>query len=493
MNDIAVHQFPVLIVTTGVFSALTILVVGLFNRKLCYYIVLFTTTFHFVLSILTLNHVLTKGRIQYWLGGWRPPWGIEYVVDELNAYVLVVILFLSFLGIVYSKRSVEKEIDERKHPTFYTLMQLLIAGCCGVVVTGDVFNLFVLAEVASLSTYALVAVAGGRALRASYNYLILGSLGICFYLLGIGFLYAVTGTLNMIDMKILLQNLYYNKMVQVAFVLVLVGLGIKAAVFPLHTWQPDAYTYAPSAVTLIMSTVVAKAFIYALIRLVFSVFTIDFLKIYVDAWSLIPVISAVAIVVASILAYRQNDIKRMLAYSSVVNIAYITLGISYFTSHWSLSGALVNILNHAIAKGCAFAAVGAIIYKTGIKDIRNYAGLAKKMPYTSAALLIAMLSLIGLPPSVGFVTKFYLAIGSLEVQNYLMLAIILLGTLLTLAYFLKVIEELYFKHSENNAEEAPLSMLAPTMFLAILCLAFGVYWLTGIPLDFVEKLVTVIR
>ncbi|MCS7119507.1 MAG: proton-conducting transporter membrane subunit [Archaeoglobaceae archaeon] len=491
MINTVVEQFPALIVTTGVFSAFTILILGLLSRKICYYIVLIVTAFHFILSIFTLQHVLTKGRIHYWFGGWRPPWGIEYVVDELNAYSLIVILFLGLLGIIFAKRSVEKEIEERKLPTFYTVMQLLISGCCGVVVTGDVFNLFVLAEVASLSTYALIAIAGGKALRASYNYLILGSIAICFYLLGIGFLYAVTGTLNMIDMRIILQNLYENKMVHVGFVLVLVGLGIKAAVFPLHTWQPDAYTYAPSAVTLIMSTVVAKTFVYALIRLIFSVFTVNFLELYINAWNLVPWLMGVAIIVASILAYRQNNIKRMLAYSSIVNVAYIVLGISFFNSQWSLSGALVNILNHAVAKGCAFAAVGAIVYKTGIKDVGALAGLANKMPYTSGALLISMLTLIGIPPSAGFVTKFYLAIGCLEMQNYLMLAIILLGTLLTLAYFLRVIEQLYFREGNSTQkEEVPFSMLAPTMFLAILCLAIGIFWLTGIPLEFLKKSIT---
>ncbi|MEM4523637.1 MAG: hypothetical protein QXF29_00835, partial [Archaeoglobaceae archaeon] len=160
-----VEQFPVLIVTTGVFSAFTILVSGIFSRKICYYILLFTTIFHFILSIFILKHVLTVGRIHYWLGGWRPPWGIEYVVDTLNAYVLVVVLFLGLIGVLYAKKSVEKEIEERKHPTFYTIMQLLLSGCYGVIVTGDVFNLFVLAEVASLSTYSLVAIAGKRALR----------------------------------------------------------------------------------------------------------------------------------------------------------------------------------------------------------------------------------------------------------------------------------------------------------------------------------------
>lgn len=485
-----IEQFPVLIVTTGVFLAFTILILGLFSRKICYYLVLFVTAVHFILSLFILHHVLTKGRIHYWLGGWRPPWGIEYFVDSLNAYVLVVILFLSLLSLIFAKRSVEREIEERKHPTFYTVLQLLIAGCCGVVVTGDLFNLFVLAEVASLSTYALVAIAGGRALRASFNYLILGTIGICFYLLGVGFIYAVTGTLNMIDAKIILKNLYENKMVHAAFVLVLVGLGLKAAVFPLHTWQPDAYTYAPSAVTLIMSTVVAKTFVYALIRIIFSVFTIDFLKLYIEVWNLIPWLMAVAIVFASILAYRQNNIKRMLAYSSIVNVAYIVLGISFFQSKWALVGALANILNHAVAKGCAFAAVGAIVYKTGLKNVSDFTGLARKMPYTSGALLIAMLTLIGVPPSAGFVTKFYLAIGFLEIKNYIMFALIILAALLTLAYFLKVIEELYFKgEHEMRAEDAPTSMLTTTMFLAVLCLAIGIFWLTGIPLELIYSVI----
>ncbi len=498
MIDTFVEQFPILIVTTGVFSAFTILVSGIFSRRLGYYILLLVTTVHFLLSIAILSHVISYGRIHYWIGGWRPPWGIEYVVDELNAYVLVVILFLSFLSVVFAKKSVEKEIDERKHPTFYTVMQLLIAGCCGVVVTGDVFNLFVLAEVASLATYALIAIAGGKALRASFTYLILGSIAICFYLLGIGFLYAVTGTLNMIDMRLLLQNIYDNKMVQVAFALVVVGLGIKAAVFPLHTWQPDAYTYAPSAVTLIMSTVVAKTFIYALIRIVFSVFTVNFLQKYINAWELISWLAAVTIIVGSILAFRQYNIKRMLAYSSIVNVAYIMLGISMFYTYWGLSGALANILNHAVAKGCAFAAVGAIVYKTGLKDVRSYSGLAKKMPYTCGAFMISALTLIGIPPLAGFVTKFYLMVGCIEVKNYLMLAVILLGSLLTLAYFWRVIEEMYFKsvedenthgNTEEKFTEAPITMLLPTMLLAILCIALGIYWLTSIPLEIIDKMI----
>ncbi|MHC1599768.1 MAG: complex I subunit 5 family protein, partial [Candidatus Methanospirareceae archaeon] len=230
-----VEHFPVLIIAVSALSAFTIFLAGWINRKSCFFMSLATIAFQFILSIFILRHVMTVGTIHYWMGGWRPPWGIEYVVDALNAFILIVILFLSLLVVIYSKRNVEHEIEEKKLVTFYTIFQLLITGLCGITVTGDLFNMYVLLEVASLAAYALIASAGGRALKASYNYLIMGSLGACFYLLGVGFLYSVTGTLNMGDMKLLLPPLYGNRAVQAAFVFFVIGVSIKAYVFPLHT------------------------------------------------------------------------------------------------------------------------------------------------------------------------------------------------------------------------------------------------------------------
>ena len=249
----------------------------------------------------------------------------------------------------------EQEVEERKHVTFYTIFQLLVAGCCGVVVTGDAFNMYVLSEIASLTAYALIGIAGGRALRASYNYLVMGSIGICFYLLGVACLYAVTGTLNMADLRLLLPPLYGNRMVQLAFVFVLIGLGIKAAFFPLHTWQPNAYTYAPSVVSAIVSTVVAKTFIYALIRITFSVFTLNFITYFAPLFKIIAWLAAIAMLFGSILAIAQFSFKRMLAYSSIANVGYIMLGVGlspYATL--GLTPALMHILNHAMMKGCLF-------------------------------------------------------------------------------------------------------------------------------------------
>lgn len=487
-----VEHFPVIIVTTGMFIGYTILLAGLVNRKSCFYISLAAISSYFIMSFFILHHVLTVGTIHYWLGGWRPPWGIEYVVDALNAYVLIIVLFLSLLALIYSKRSVEREIEERKHVTFYTIFLLLVAGCCGVVVTGDAFNMYVLSEIASLTAYALIAIAGGRALRASYNYLILGSIGICFYLLGVAFLYSVTGTLNMADLRLLLPPLYGNKMVQAAFVFVLIGLGIKAAVFPLHTWQPDAYTHAPSAVSVIMSTVVAKTFIYALIRIIFSVFTVDFIFRYMHIWNLISWLAAITIIIASIFAVSQPTLKRMLAYSSVAQVGYIMLGVTLFYTSWGLPGALMHILNDSIMKGTLFMAAGAFIYKAGLWDVRDFDGLARKMPWTCAAFTVAAISMIGVPPGVGFVTKVYLIMASLEAGQLVFVAALLLSSLLQLWYFGRIIEAMYMKKGKEESEhgyrkDEVLSMYAPAIILASLSFIIGILWLTGIPLPILEN------
>ena len=417
-----------------------------------------------------------------------PPWGIEYVIGAFNAYVLVIVLFICLLTAIYAKRSMERE-QPRKIVTFYVVFQLLVTGLCGIVVTGDIFNLYVFLEVASLAAYALIAVAGGRALKASYNYVIMGSIGACFYLLGAGFLYAVTGSLNMADISHLLPPLYGNKVVQAAFVFFVVGLSIKMALFPLHIWQPDAYTYAPSAVTVIIAAAMSKVSIYAFITILFSVFTTAFIQIYVPITTVLSWVAAIAIIVGSVIAIMQTNLKRMLAYSSVSQIGYIVLGVGLFSTQWGLTGALIHILNHAITKGCLFMVAGAIIYRTGLWNIRDFTGLGKKMPYTCAAFTIAALSMIGVPPTVGFITKLCLLLASLEAVEYVFVGVILASTLLNLVYFWRVIERMYFVREEEVGEkegkseikkdEAPMSMVVPALILGALCVIVGILWLAG--------------
>jgi multicomponent Na+:H+ antiporter subunit D len=488
-----VEQFPVLIVTTGVFAGYTILIAGLVNRRSCVYIFLAVVFSHLIMSLFILHHVLTVGTIRYWLGGWRPPWGIEYVIDPLNAYILIIVLFLGLMAGLYSKKYEEHKLAERKHVTYYTLFQLLVAGLCGVVVTGDLFNMYVLSEIVALTAYALIASAGGRALKASYNYLIMGSIGICLYLLGVAFLYSVTGTLNMGDMRILLPPLYHNRIVQAAFVFILVGFSIKMALVPLHTWLPDAHGFAPSEMSAMLSGIIIEVYTYAFIRISFSVFTVDFLRLLpIPIFDILSWLGAIAMIFGSLLAIAQLNLKRMLAYSSVANMGYIMLGVGLSTSTTlGLTPALMHILNHALMKACMFLVAGAFIYKFDLWDIREFQGLGRRMPYTSMAFLLAALAMIGLPPSVGFATKWYLIIAALEAKQFIFVAVIFFSTLLMVFYFWRVIEYLYIRvgeeeEKEMEIEEIPRSMLIPVLVLAFLCFIMGVIWLIELPLPIMD-------
>lgn len=434
-----------------------------------------------------LNMVQQHGEIHYWLGMWEPPWGIEYVVDNLNAYVAIIVTFMAIAAAIYSKRNVERELPEHKIPLFYTLFLLNITGLLGITVTGDAFNLYVLVEIASFSAYGLVAIGEEGALIASFRYIVMGTIGACFYLLGIGYLYAVTGSLNMADLRILLPPLYGNSAVQTSFIFILIGLGIKVALFPLHAWQPDAYTRAPSAVTVLISTAMAKTSAYALIRIIFSVFTVDFILHYVSILNIISWMSAVAIIVGSIYAIQEFNLKRMLAYSSIANVGYIMLGVGLSTSTTlGLTPALMHILNHALIKGCMFMTACAFIYKSGLRDIRDFVGLGRRMPYTCLAFIVAALAMIGMPPSVGFVSKWYLILAAIDAHNYIYVAVIFISTLLMIYYFWRVIEIMYLRPVEASSgneikiDEAPMSMLMPGIVLAVLCFAVGIAWMTGV-------------
>ena len=475
-------QYPVLVIVISLFSAFTMLLLGRWRNKICWPMTVVTISVQLVMAFFILNEVVKSGQaIHYWLGGWSPPWGIVYVIDAFNAYVLVIVLVISLLTAIFAKRSIEKELSSRKIVSFYVLFQLLVTGLCGILVTGDIFNLYVFLEISALAAYALIAAAGGRSLKASYNYVIMGSLGACFYLLGVGFLYAVTGTLNMEELARFLPQLYENRAVQAAFVFFVIGTSIKMALFPLHIWQPDAYTYAPSAVSVIIAAAMSKVSIYVFIRILFSVFTTNFIEIYMPITTVLSWIAAIAIIVGSVIAITQSNIKRMLAYSSISQIGYIVLGVGLYYTQWGLDGALIHMLNHAITKSCLFIVAGAIIYRIGSWNIYDFTGLGKKMPYTCAAFTIAALSMIGVPPTVGFVTKLCLLSASLEATKYAFVAVILASTLLNLAYFWRIVDRMYFVNGEHEIkrDEAPVSMVIPALILGSLCVIVGILWLAG--------------
>ncbi|MDI7260357.1 MAG: monovalent cation/H+ antiporter subunit D family protein [Thermodesulfobacteriota bacterium] len=494
-----VEHLPILTIVISLFSAFTILIVGWFNKKSCVFITILTLMAQFIMSVLILTHVLDHGPLHYWLGGWKPPWGIELVVDPLNAYILIILLFLGFVCAIYSKSNIEHELPE-KRASFYTLFQLLIAGLCGVTMTGDIFNMFVFIEIFSISAYALIAARGKIALKASFTYLILGSVGTCFFLLGIGFLYSITGSLNIHDLSILLPPFYGNKVVKAAFVFFVVGLSIKMALFPFHTWLPDAHAFAPAEISAMLSGIIIEVATYAFIRVAFSVFTVPFLKL-LPVFDILCWVAVAAIIMGSVMAITQVNLKRMLAYSSVANMGYIMLAVglsmSAVESPWGgLNPALMHIVNHALMKGCLFLAAGAFIYKADLWHITEFRGLARKMPYTCAAFVLAAISMIGIPPSVGFASKLYIILASIETRNFFFVAVLLISSLLNLVYFWRVIETMYMKqegdghHSHSlhgTREEIPPGMLIPILLLSSLCIVMGVLWLAQVPIPMLDQ------
>ncbi|MBN2013556.1 MAG: monovalent cation/H+ antiporter subunit D family protein [Candidatus Altiarchaeota archaeon] len=454
---------------------------GLLRKKYCIYLSVLSMLSIFVIAASIVTSLVSSGTIHYYLGGWEPPWGIEYVIDPLSSFMVILITFISLIIVVYSRRSVEKELPNNE-VAFYTLFMLLITGLLGIVVTGDLFNLYVFLEIASLTAYALIAVGEKRdALVASFNYLIIGTIAACFILLGIGFLYMVTGSLNMADVSTRLPEAYgqYPKVVLAALAFFVVGLSIKVALFPLHLWLPNAYTHAPSTVSALLAALMTKVGAYVMIRIIFTVFGFSFITQITDIAPLMDILSivgALAIIVGAVFAISQTDIKRMLAYSSVSQIGYIVLGIG-LSNPIGLTGGILHILHHAFMKGCLFLAVGAIIYRTGIRDIFDFQGIGRKMPYTMLAFSIAALSMVGIPPLCGFFSKWFLVLGAIESKSWKVFfsLVILSSSLLNAGYFFRILERTWFGESPySQRDEAPISMLLPTLTLAAGCILLGV-------------------
>lgn len=475
------EHLPVLVIVIPLLSAIIIPLAGRINKAFAWYITTAVTFLCFLISASLLYKVVTTGRISYWLGGWEPPWGIEYVIDYLNAFVLVIVSFIIFIVSLYAKRSVEKEIDEDRSTAFYSIYMLFAAGLMGIVTTGDIFNLYVFIEIASLAGYALIAAGRKReALMASYNYLILGTIAATFILLGIGYLYMVTGTLNMADLRERLPALYHSKVVLTAFAFFTVGLSLKLALFPLHVWLPNAYTHSPSVVGAVMAATATKVGAYAMLRIMFTVFKVEFDLEVVPVTKILLVLSSIAIIAGSVMAIAQTNIKRMLAYSSVGQIGYIVLGAALL-NQTAMTGSILHILNHALMKGALFLAAGAVVYKTGIEDISGLRGMSKKMPFSMAAFTIGGLSMTGVPLTVGFVSKWYLAVGALNAGMWYLVPVIILSSLLTAVYFWRIIESIYFPQNDEFKDlktcisgEAPPGMVIPTLILAGLCIFFGI-------------------
>jgi multicomponent Na+:H+ antiporter subunit D len=482
------EQFPALIVVTPLILSFFIPVVGWWRKSLCLPIVLIALSVCLVSAIGLLQTVMTQGKIHYWLGMWQPPWGIEYVVDHLNALVLVFVSFISLMVAIYSKRSIEKELPEHKIPQFYTLFLLNITGLLGITVTGDAFNLYVLLEIASFTAYGLVAIGEEGALVASFRYIVIGTIGACFYLLGVGYLYIVTGSLNMADLSNILPNLYHSRVIIVAFAFLIIGVAIKMAFFPLHVWLPDAYTYAPSTVSAFMGPLMTKVGAYVMVRIMFTVFKPEFSIGMLQVTDIMVWLGVAAMLFGGIMALSQTDFKRMLCYVIVAEMGFIVGGVG-IANPTAIKGAIFHILSDAFMMACLFLVAGTIMYKTKGHSISDFKGIFRKMPFTAIIFTVGALAIIGVPPTCGFFSKWYLLLGGIEAKHWGFVIALLLCTLINVALFFRVIDKgLYLHvhalehaseptghHSEPHYDEAPLSMLIPGFIIAIAIFLIGIF------------------
>jgi multicomponent Na+:H+ antiporter subunit D len=471
-----------LIVAIPFLGAFLVVLAGYFDRRICQPLTILALAGSCWCAVKTLGQVIAAGPIHYHLGNWPPPIGIEYVVDHLNGLVLVVISSVALLAAIASGKSLERELPDRL-TLFYGLYLLLTTGLLGMTITGDAFNLYVLLEISALTTYGLVAVGQDRALLASFNYIMLGTIGASFYLLGVGHLYIMTGSLNMADLAGILPALYQSPAILVAFILIMVGVWAKMAFFPLHTWLPNSYTYAPTATGTLIAPLMTKVSVYIMLRMMLTVFTPAFAFRSAAFSNIIVWLAVLAIVFGSLLALAQRDFRKMLAYLIVAEVGYMVGG-AWLANRLGLTGAILHILNDALMTLCLFLAAGAIVYRTGSQRLADLKGLFGKMPLTMTAFTVGGLSMIGVPPTAGFFSKWYLILGAIEAGRWEFLAALLFSSLVNAILFFRIFEIAFFEktgavgdhgHHGAKVEEAPWSMLAPLLLVAVGLIVVGIY------------------
>jgi multicomponent Na+:H+ antiporter subunit D len=475
--DIESHLPVLQVIVPLLFAPLVVL---LQPRGLAWIATVAVCALSFAIAVNLAILVLGGAVLEYELGGWQPPFGIALRVDAMTSLLLLIVTGAATAAVLGCRDSLNQQIEDHRQPLFYAAWLLLLAGLVGMVVTADAFNIFVFMEISSLAGYVLIA--GGpdrRALLAVFKYLIMGTIGATFYLIGVGMIYMMTGTLNLDDMARLVPDVENQTPIVFAAAFITVGLCLKAALFPLHVWLPNAYMHAPHAVTVFMAACGTKVAIYVLLRFDFMVLQIGDMYHGLQFSLFLMPLALLGIVVASAVAMFEGQLKRMLAFSSVAQVGYILLGASLLSTD-SLTASFVHMFNHALAKGVLFLSVACLSLRYRDLRIDQLAGAAKAMPFTSAAFLLGGLSLIGVPGTAGFISK-WLLIDALMGQGdhgLLMVAIVLISSLMAVVYVWRTVEVLYFKEPVENQSgvvltEAPALMVGVTLLVALANILFG--------------------
>ncbi|MDH4196179.1 MAG: proton-conducting transporter membrane subunit [Candidatus Aminicenantes bacterium] len=397
---------------------------------------------------------------------------IRLVLDGFSLFMLTTV---SVVGLAVGLFSIDYMEHYGAKGTYYALLLVMVVGMNGLVLTSDLFNIYLFLEVGAISSYALVAYGLGHdELEASFKYLMLSVVASAFILISIAILYGTTGDLSLGGIARGLRALDNPGLIAVCAALFIAGFGLKAALIPFHAWLPDAHPSAPAPISAVLSGLLIKVSgVYALTRVFLNVFGLT------PALSMVLlVLGTVSMVGAAFLALGQKDIKRMLAYSSISQVGYIIVGLGTGTP-LGIAGGLFHLVNHALAKGLLFLNSGAIQNATGTRNLDEMGGLAKRMPVTAATNLIGSLSIAGVPPLNGFWSKLLIIIALVQAGHPIFALIAVLTSVLTLWYYLLIQRRAFF--GQLNArwaavKEAPFWMSASLILLAVLCVAIGIFF-----------------
>lgn len=408
-----------------------------------------------VISAILVAHTQARGGVSYEIGSWPASVGIAYEVDRTNALIALLVSGIGALAMPLATAHGRLFVRKGQCHFFGAAFLLCIAGLLGITVTGDTFNVFVFLEISSLSTYVLISMGGHRrAFTAALNYLILGTIGGTFVLIGIGLLYQVTGTLNMAAIAARVPEHLDDRTLRVAFAFFTAGIGIKVAFFPLHQWLPNAYSEAPPIVDAFVAGTATKVMFYLLLRLVFTVFGVAFVFGTLRFGRLLEAVSLLGAFAGAIAAVFQTRLRRILAYSSISQLGYMTLGMSLGTTA-GVTASLIHTFAHGIAKAALFLVVGAIIAVEGSDEVLD--GLGKRMPVAAVLVLIGGLSLIGVPGTVGFVSKWYLLMAMVHGERWVAAVAVVISSLIALVYVWRLVEAFYLRPPADGEDRPRLA------------------------------------
>ena len=459
---------PVLLIAVPLGLAFALPLFGLISKKIGKYIPVAAFSFNFIVCLSLIPKVLDH-TIVISLGNFPTPFCINLVAGPIGILFSTLIALIGLLVSIYALNYIKEGPKEKYH----ILYLLLLTGATGVVLTGDIFNLFVFFEILCISSYALVAYIGDKAgIESAVKYLIQGTVGSSFLLIGIGLLYGLFGTLNMADIARNIDSVS-SLPVFVSMALIITGLGVEAAIFPLNAWLPDAHSSAPSSISAILSGIAIEIGLYAVIRVVFTVFGASSILMF------LVFLGILTLLVGEMCAFSQNNIKRMLAYSSIGQIGLILFALAIATPY-GVTGGLFQMVSHTLAKALLFLAVGYMVYRTGSMDISTFEGMGRRMPFTSLAFTVGAFSLVGLPPFAGFPSKFLIIRAVLAKQQVLftvLVGLVLLGTVIEGVYFFRVVQTIYFRKGKSNPErkKAPFTALIPIFVLVTLIIIIGIF------------------